>query len=264
MTARQHYDEFLGALYPWMTGDFESACGKTIRQFEAIGLSPERNNLAVDLGCGHGIQSIALARLGFHVQAVDFCPTLLGDLEENATRETLPITAIESDLIAHLRTVKGAPGVITCMGDTLAHLESLQAVSEMIHLASRRIARGGTLVLEFRDHFSKVKPGDRVEIPGRRCDGRFFTTRLEGFDNSVRVIDELVERRAGRWVARASFYEKLRLKPAWIAAELRRAGLKITKKESRDGMITFTATKPFPVQTHGWMTALTSGWRMAS
>lgn len=264
MTARKHFDEFLAPLHPWISGDFETACGNAQRQFEAIGLSAEKNNLAVDLGCGDGAHSIALGRLGFHVQGVDPCSALLTGLRENAAREALPVTAFESDVVTHMRSVNGAPGVITCMGDTLAHLGNERDVAEMIQLASRRLARGGTFLISFSDHSSKLGKGDRVEIPIRRREGQIFTRRLEGLENSILVIDELAENRTGRWVTRASSYEALRLKPGWIAAELRRAGLKISRKENREGRFTIVATKPFPFQAREWMTALTSSWRIAS
>ena len=264
MTIIQHHDALIGAFDSLGTEDFDSACKETVQRFKAIGLSPERNNLAVDLGCGRGTQSIALARLGFHVLAIDSCPALLAELKMNATREALPVSGIESDLVEHLKTVRGAPGVITCLGDTLVRLESFQAVSEMIHLASRRIARGGTLVLGFRDHFSRMKRGDQVEIPVRRRDGQYVTRRIEGLADSVQVVDEFVEKREGRWVNRARSYEQLRLKPGRIASELRKAGLKIVRKENRAGLVTISATKPFPVQVQGWLTTLTSNWRIAS
>jgi 2-polyprenyl-3-methyl-5-hydroxy-6-metoxy-1,4-benzoquinol methylase len=38
--------------------------------------------LAIDLGCGHGLQSISLANLGFCVKAVDFNTQLLHHLAE--------------------------------------------------------------------------------------------------------------------------------------------------------------------------------------
>jgi 2-polyprenyl-3-methyl-5-hydroxy-6-metoxy-1,4-benzoquinol methylase len=50
-------------------------------------VTPERS--AIDLGAGYGIQSIALANLGFRVRAVDFNRQLLEELSVN--KKSLPI-----------------------------------------------------------------------------------------------------------------------------------------------------------------------------
>lgn len=81
-TAKEHYDEQLGAIYGWMAGCSETALQRNrdfFRKFE-IGNIPR--GLAVDLGAGSGFQSIPLAELGFSVVAVDFCSTLLAELNE--------------------------------------------------------------------------------------------------------------------------------------------------------------------------------------
>ena len=52
---RSRYDEHLGPIYEWMAG-FEAACAPNTQVFEELGLQPS-GGVAVDLGCGHGLQA---------------------------------------------------------------------------------------------------------------------------------------------------------------------------------------------------------------
>ncbi len=54
------------------------------------------SSVAVDLGCGHGLQSVALARRGYRVIAIDTCPLLLRQLEVRAA--SLPVQTIQVDI----------------------------------------------------------------------------------------------------------------------------------------------------------------------
>jgi len=65
MTAKEHYDNHLANFYEWMIGDFETKEKEQRDFFERNGIKPLQNKIAMDLGSGHGLQSIALALLGF-------------------------------------------------------------------------------------------------------------------------------------------------------------------------------------------------------
>ena len=72
-TVRDHYDGVLAQHYSRMFGDFETKVDEQRALLERLGVTARPSGgLAVDLGCGSGFQSVALARLGFRVLAVDF------------------------------------------------------------------------------------------------------------------------------------------------------------------------------------------------
>ena len=143
-SVRNHYDEFLAPVYSWILGDFENACQANTELFARLGLAPDSGELAIDLGCGPGCQSLPLAERGFKVVAVDFCQELLDELTERSG--DLPISTVCEDLTAFADHVDDPPALIVCMGDTLVHLPDVASVERLIDRVSSTLKPGGTFI----------------------------------------------------------------------------------------------------------------------
>lgn len=96
MTTKEHYDNHLAHFYSWMTGDFSAKSNEPRNFLADNAIKPTSNKIAVDLGSGHGLQSIPLAEIGFQVIAVDFNKQLLDELKANAG--DLNITNVHQDI----------------------------------------------------------------------------------------------------------------------------------------------------------------------
>ena len=83
---QRHYDAHLAPIYVWMVGDVAAALQRNRDFFAAAGLTPSARGVAVDLGCGFGLQAIPLAELGHEVVALDFSAELLAELRTRASR----------------------------------------------------------------------------------------------------------------------------------------------------------------------------------
>ena len=237
----KHYDEHLGPIYAWMTGLFESASLPSTRLFEELGLEPGSSGVAVDLGCGHGLQSVALANLGFRVIAVDACPVLLRQLEVHAA--SLPVQTIHADIRDCGEHIPPQIDLVVCMGDTLPHLPSLGDVADLIHRFAAALAPGGVFVTTFRDYVSSPLEGHQRFIPVRSDEDRMLTCFLEYQERSVRVYDLIHERSEPGWNLTVSSYEKLRLGPDWVAAAMRESGLRIILDRTDRGVVTLAARR---------------------
>lgn len=89
-SAAVHYDQLLAAQYTWMLGgDIGGLAAEQETLLRRLGVRPGPDGgLAVDLGCGPGQQSLALARIGFaSVVAVDTSKDLLDELALHARGE---------------------------------------------------------------------------------------------------------------------------------------------------------------------------------
>jgi 2-polyprenyl-3-methyl-5-hydroxy-6-metoxy-1,4-benzoquinol methylase len=119
MTAKDHYSNHLAHFYSWMIGDFDKAQAAQQEYFIANNIVPGTNKVAIDLGAGHGLQSISLAKQGFKVIAVDFNRQLLDELADR--KNDLPITPVLNDITEFIISSDEAAALIVCMGDTLTH-----------------------------------------------------------------------------------------------------------------------------------------------
>jgi SAM-dependent methyltransferase len=241
-SVRDHYDQFLGSVYSWILGDFENARRRNAGLFDALGLVPAGNAVAVDLGCGPGCQSLPLAERGYDVLAIDFCQALLDELEQR--KGTATIRAVCEDL-RHFRSHMSEPAeLIVCMGDTLVHLPDVESVDDVIDNVAESLAPGGSFIYAIRDYISQVPEGPDRFVPIRSSDDQIFTCFLDYRDDVVHVHDIMHRKVGGEWSMEISDYLKLRLDSHRVDDRLRRHGLEITKRSLADGMIVVVAERP--------------------
>jgi SAM-dependent methyltransferase len=242
-TVAQHYATLLAKHYTWMFGmPFPAKVAEQRRALEALGIEAGEHATAIDLGCGPGFQSIALAALGFkRVIAVDTSQPLLDEL--NSQKRDLSIETVLADLREFDRLVpRGAAEAIVCMGDTLTHLDSAQDVTEVFAKARESLQPGGLLVLTFRDLSAELTGLDRF-LPVHADDDRIMTCVLEYRPDIVVVTDLVHVRESGGWTLHKSSYSKLRLRPEALANELTSLGLTIRKNEPFGRMHALVAEK---------------------
>lgn len=223
MSVQSHYENHLAAFYAWMSGNFEVKQQEQQDWFTARGVLPRGNKTAIDLGAGHGLQSVSLAKLGFTVFAVDFNQHLLSEL--NARARSLPIRTV----LANLKDVQQyatEAELITCMGDTLTHLDSVETVKTLIGQWFELLPAGGRLALSFRD-LTEELIGEQRFIPVKADDQRIHTCFLEYAPGYVRVYDQLFEKVNGEWIQKVSSYRKLRMGADFVKEMLTAAGFRV-------------------------------------
>ena len=239
MTAQEHYKKHLAHFYSWMAGDFTSK-SKAFKQFLIDqNIQPSGNKVAIDLGAGHGLQSIALAELGFLVTAVDFNQHLLNELMENG--KGLSITPVLGD-IKNVSTYGQSAEVLICWGDTLTHLDSKTEIQTFIEHCSMSLEKKGKLLLSFRDYSMPLTGVDRF-IPVKSDDTKILTCVLDYEDESVWVSDVLHEKIEGGWQQKVSEYKKVRISAAEVVRYVEAAKLSVQVHEVANRLVTLVASK---------------------
>ena len=236
---KEHYDKHLGNFYSWMTGDFNARVNENAEFFKSNNITPLLNKLAVDLGSGHGIQSVALSKLGFKVIAVDFNAGLLNELKQNSDCK---VETIEADITDFGSFNKYNPELIVCMGDTLTHLQDTAQVQELIRNSCNLLPEKGKIVLSFRNLSSRLENEKRF-IPVKSDNNRILTCFLEYFDDYVNVNDIFYEHKDGEWILKVSSYHKLKLTKEQVSSMLEENKFSILHTELKIGMDYIIAQK---------------------
>lgn len=239
-SVEEHYEGLLAHHYTWMYGDYDAKVRENRSLFEEFGISPQKGGKALDLGCGSGFQSVALAQLGFKVTSVDSSETLLRELSE---RTNLAIRPMLGDMRDPRTYADGSPfEVVVCMGDTLTHLRSRGEVSTVIRDVYDTLEEGGHLILQFRDLTTELKGAERA-IPVKTDDERIMATFLEYEYEYVNVHDMIFVKEASGWTMRKSAYKKLRLGVKDALDLMEQTGFEVVVHHEHEGFSTITGRK---------------------
>jgi SAM-dependent methyltransferase len=247
-TVSEHYDRLLSQHYTWMFGtsfeervkDQKSFLSRTLESLPG----PIQRGLGVDLGCGPGFQTIALAELGFSpLVAIDTSAELLDELRSHVG--SLSVRAEKADLRDLPSIVQtGQATVMVCMGDTLTHLPEKSDVSALFGSVFDGLRKGGVFMITYRDLTKELFGTDRF-IPVQSDEHKIMTCFLE-FENadSVVVHDLVHMRQDSGWSLNKSSYRKLRLGIDWVREELSKAGFHILSEDLSGRLIGLAAVKP--------------------
>lgn len=139
--------------------------------------APSRRVL--DLGCGTGEHARFFAEKGFEVVGVDVSDTLV----ERARQSGGPsgVTYVEADLAHVDRIVQGPFGAAVCLGNTLAHITSREALVDLFTGVRSVLLPGAPLVVQILNY-------ERLVHAGQRCLPLTFVTDDDGDAIFLRVM----------------------------------------------------------------------------
>lgn len=233
---QDHYGNLLAKHYTWMFGaPFATKVAEQKRILEDA-LQPPASGLdlglAIDLGSGSGFQTFALSEIGYSpVVAIDSSEGLLQELQTH--QSSRPVRTICGDLSKLSEFVSPATAqVVVCMGDTITHLDSKDAVEKLLRSVADTLMPGGKFVVTYRDLSAEVTGLDRF-IPVYADGDKVMTCFLE-FDrpDAVLVHDLLYSREGQQWRFEKSSYRKLRLPADWLVDAMARVGFSVHRGQA--------------------------------
>ena len=231
-TAKQHYDQLLGAHYTWSVAGAGDPFERGAAWLARHGLADFGSYL--DLGSGFGAHAVPLARAGKRVTAVDFHAGLLAELRAAAPS----VETHEADLIAFVEAANPTWDAVLCLGDTLTHLPDRTAVARLLAGCARVLAPGGSLALGYRDYSGPPRTGLDRFIPVRHDAHRALVCCVEALDaDHVAVTDIVTTAGPDGLRTQLGSYPKLRLAPADVAAWAAAVGLGLDREAAEAGML---------------------------
>jgi SAM-dependent methyltransferase len=235
---KAHYELLLARHYSRAMGGFEAKTSENLALFDRLGITPRGCGRAVDLGAGSGFQSLPLAERGFTVTAVDFSPALVAELSQRTAGHN--VAAVLGDMREVASLLADPVELAVCMGDTLAHLESIQAVESFLTALRSSLEPDARLVLTFRDQQRALTGMDRI-LSIASDDDFHFVCLLDYEEDTIFVTDIIHHRTVAGWSMEKSAYRKVRLRQPVVVGLLERTGFAVIVEETTRGLATIVA-----------------------
>ncbi|MFQ3577351.1 MAG: class I SAM-dependent methyltransferase [Cytophagales bacterium] len=233
-TTKEHYDNHLAEHYVWMLGDTSNEQDFIRKLLSDHQISASENSYAIDLGAGSGLHSVAIAQMGFHVTSIDFCKTLLDEIDKR--KDNLNIKTVCDDISNFKKYVRQPADLIVCGGDTLTHLPDINSVRNLIEECAFSLKENGYIYFSFRDYTNELTGIQRF-IPVKSSSNKILTCFLEFSAEKVNVTDIVHYYENNKWKLLASSYVKIRISSTDVVYLLEKAGMKLLHVSKSKGMI---------------------------
>ncbi len=164
--------------------DFEKNLKLRVEAYKKI--FTEKGN-AIDIGCGVGLDSIALALNGHEVTSCDISPNMIAEAKQNAEKYNVNIAAEVNSFDTIGKENFGRFDYVISVGNTVAHLKPKE-LEKAIGLVYKLLKPGGKLFLHILNYDLILKESKRVNNIANR-DGeiiiRFYDFRKKDIDFNI-------------------------------------------------------------------------------
>jgi len=119
----------------------------------------------LDTACGTGGHAIALAQRGYQVAGADLSAKMIALARQNAAGANVPVEFAVAGFGELAQTVGVGFDAILCLGNSLPHLLTKQAVAAALADMAIALRRGGLLIIQNRNYDRVWKQGERFMPP---------------------------------------------------------------------------------------------------
>jgi len=184
------YDE-LAADYDEMTG-FEKRFISQEPVFRTI-VSSYGIKTALDAGCGTGFHSLLLSRLGVSVTAVDISGEMLAALMRHASDFGLSVETVKASFQELALKLQAKFGALFCLGNSLVHLSSGDALRLALRNFHCVLEPGGILFIQNLNYDRVMKNRTRIQSiksSGTKTYVRFYDFREKSITFNILTIED--------------------------------------------------------------------------
>jgi len=170
------------SFYDHIAGDYDAITGQAGRTEGARAfLRALRERVAfasaVDVACGTGLFTRALAEMGVATVGADLSTGMLAEARRQARQAGLSVEWICSPMESLASRVPGPRDLVLCMGNSLPHLLTERALADTLDGFAAVLADGGTLVLHVLNYARVLDRAERIVGADRHGQGlhvRFY------------------------------------------------------------------------------------------
>ncbi len=164
--------------------DFEKNLDLRINAYKNI--FPDTGQ-AADIGCGIGLDSIALATNGHSVSAFDPSPNMIEETKRNSAKYNLDINARVESFESLSRKHKNNFDYVVSVGNTVAHLSNpeLQKATNTIHKLLKASGKAFIHILNYNMIISEGRKINNIAVRDGLAIIRYYEFKKENIDFNI-------------------------------------------------------------------------------
>jgi glycine/sarcosine N-methyltransferase len=120
---------------------------------------------SLDVACSTGFHVIMLRRLGLDASGIDASPKMIQKARTNSVTCGVTVEYILGDFMNMSKRFSEGFDLITCLGDTIAHLRSTQDLKRLFQEVYKSLNPGGLFVIQARNYDFIMKHEARFTPP---------------------------------------------------------------------------------------------------
>lgn len=128
---------------------------------EAAGNPPKA---LLDIACGTGGYSMALAEAGYEVTASDIDPSMLEGLKKKLKDGNIEVKGIEAGMLELAEKVDKKFDLAFCIGNSVVHLGSMAEIQQFFNSAGNVLKKDGVFIIQIIN-FDRVLSKHVTELP---------------------------------------------------------------------------------------------------
>lgn len=184
----------------------------------------------LDMACGSGRHSIALAVRGADVTGIDASKSMIEAAKKHAENEGVDSTLIVADMETIRTTVDGPFDLIVCLGNSLALVNDIDILKHVVMDVFNLLKEGGSFVAQILN-FEEIHWSGFRNFPlktGTLSNGEEITfARLfehSDYPYSSTIVMSAFKKQEGEWTSEVSTQKVLNLKHDKMKSILQEAG----------------------------------------
>ena len=149
----------------------------------------QEGEVVLDMGAGTGNMAIALAEKGLHVTASEPEETMAESIRQKSKLKELSVN-VHTKTMEQIGEFQGSFDGVVCIGNTLPHLPTIEAVEDYLLQCNRKLKKDGVLILQ-QVNYDKVLANEDFTFPVIEKEDFRFTRHYQKNDEQILFTSRL-------------------------------------------------------------------------
>jgi glycine/sarcosine N-methyltransferase len=236
------YDDFAEDYADAILSDFDEVSRRQGERLNAL-LRPRGVQRVLDVACGSGLQSLALAQLGYRVTGLDISEGMIAQAKRNAQRRRVAANWVVGDWHDLRRLFPRPFDAVICWGNSLSHVSDAEDLAAVLSEMAAVTRAGGVCLVDLRDwdRVMQERPKGSVRQVKQTAAGRMISFDVWHYPSADMLVMEIfvLREREAHWTVRRREVVHCVIRRVEFEAAVARAGFATAKLAEPGGFNTW-------------------------